>query len=162
MRNSPKDRSRSTEERSSHRQRCLPSLSLCRFESSICSFFPFCEKQSWDYRLSCTDTRTRLWDPTALFGMAEGKLSGPPPLLAPVHERMEKRTQPCSLGLPLLYHVLGLGLGLLVLIPLYYSSFRDLTVSRTIMSVYYVGLIRRAARRKWKSEKKEKKEVAKE
>lgn len=38
---------------------------------------------------------------------------------------MEKRTQPCSLGLPLLYHVLGLGLGLLVLIPLYYSSFRD-------------------------------------
>lgn len=28
--------------------------------------------------------------------MAEGKLSGPPPLLAPVHERMEKRTQPRS------------------------------------------------------------------
>lgn len=74
----------------------------------------------------------------AFFGMTEGKLSGPPPLLAPVHERMEKRTQPCSLGLPLLYHVLGLGLGLLVLIPLYCSSFRDLTISRAIMSVYSV------------------------
>lgn len=74
----------------------------------------------------------------AFFGMTEGKLSGPPPLLAPVHERMEKRTQPCSLGLPLLYHVLGLGLGLLVLIPLYCSSFRDPTISRAIMSVYSV------------------------
>lgn len=76
----------------------------------------------------------------AFFGMTEGKLSGPPPLLAPVHERMEKRTQLCSLGLPLLYHVLGLGLGLglLVLIPLYYSSFRDPTISRAIMSVYSV------------------------
>lgn len=33
MRNSPKDWSRSTEERSFHRQRCLPSLSVCRLES---------------------------------------------------------------------------------------------------------------------------------